>query len=330
MTPGLCKLSHVAIRTPDIERSLEFFRDVLGMDEVAHGDEGVHLRCFGELDHHSLLLVEGPTAVDHIAFRTRGPGDVEAFAEQIAAAGVRVSAAPTQLGHGEAIRFTAPHLDAPFELFWDIERPLASADRRSRLPTNATRFRGAAPRRIDHINLSTAPDDLVAAEAWVRDRLGFRRRECVQLNGGLTGSWLSVTQQVHDLAITLDHKGRRGRINHIAFTMDSFADIARMADVVAEHDVKVDVAPGRHGVTQGFFYYIRDPGSGHRIELFAHGYLIFDPDWEAVVWDEQSFARYGLRFFGPEWTREHNPNAENTPCFANGVADGLADAAARL
>lgn len=326
MSPGLCKLAHVALRTPDIERSVAFFCGILGMDEVARGGEGVHLRCFGELDHHSLLLIEGPTSVDHIAFRTSGGDDLAAFSDQITAAGVAVSDAPSQLGHGEAIRFTVPHLEAPFELFWEVERPAAPANERSRLPTNASRFRGAAPRRIDHVNLSTGLADLGPAETWVREQLGFKRRECVQLDGQLTGSWLSVTSQVHDLAITLDHQGRRGRINHLAFTMDSFAEIARMADVIAEHDVKVDVAPGRHGVTQGFFYYVRDPGSGHRIELFAHGYMIFDPDWEPIVWDEKSLVSHGLRFFGPEWTREHNPNAENTPCFLDPHASPAAPA----
>lgn len=324
MAPGLSKLAHVALRTPDIERSVAFFRDVLGMDEIARGSEGIHLRCFGELDHHSLLLIEGPTSVDHIAFRTAALDDVTAFSRQIAAAGVAVCDAPRQLGHGDAIRFTVPHVEAPFELFWEVERPLAPADRRSRLPTNASRFRGASPRRIDHINLSTARADLAPAETWVREQLGFKRRECAESAGQLTGSWLSVTAQVHDLAITLDGEGRRGRINHVAFTMESFADIARMADVIAEHDIKVDVAPGRHGVTQGFFYYMRDPGSGHRVELFAHGYLIFDPDWEPIVWDEESLASHGLRFFGPEWTREHNPNAENTPCFVDRDAAGAA------
>jgi catechol 2,3-dioxygenase len=319
MKPGLCKLAHVALQTPQLERSLWFFRDLLGMDEVARGEEGVHLRCFGELDHHSLLLIEGPTAVDHVAFRTSGPDDVAALAEQIAATGAAVRGAPRQLGHGDAIRFVVPHLEAPFELFWDVERPAAPAGQRSRLPSNASRFRGVAPRRIDHINLSTSRAQLPPAEAWLREQLGFKRRECVQIDGRLTGSWLSVTPQVHDLAITLDYKDRSGRINHLAFTMDSFADIARMADVVAEHDIKVDVSPGRHGVTQGFFYYLRDPGSGHRVELFAHAYLIFDPDWEPIVWDEAAFASHGLRFFGPEWTREHNPNAENTPCFADPI-----------
>jgi catechol 2,3-dioxygenase len=320
MSPALCKLAHVALQTPDLERSLWFFEEILGMDEVARSDEGVHLRCFGELDHHSLLLREGPTAVDHVAFRTAGPDDVQAFATSLADAGVAVSQAPPQLGHGEAIRFTAPHLGAPFELFWELERPLAPAEERSKLPTNSTRFRGVAPRRIDHLNLSTAAEELPAAEAWVREQLGFKRREYVRADGRVTASWLSVTPQVHDLAITIDRGGRTGRLNHVAFTMDSFADIARLADVVAEHDIKVDVSPGRHGITQGFFYYIRDPGSGHRVELYAHGYLIFDPDWEPVAWDEAALASHGFKFFGPEWTREHNPNAENTPCFAEEAA----------
>ena len=86
---------------------------------------------------------------------------------------------------------------------------------------------------------------------------------------------------------------------------------------MVENDVRVDIAPGRHGVTQGFFYYFRDPGGGHRIEFFSGGYLS-NPDWEPVVWSEDDFreGRHGLAFFGPRWSRENNPNAETTPCFA--------------
>lgn len=33
------------------------------------------------------------------------------------------------------------------------------------------------------------------------------------------------------------------------------------------------------------FLYVYEPG-GNRVELFGDsGYLIFDPDWETVVWD---------------------------------------------
>jgi catechol 2,3 dioxygenase len=320
--PRLCKLAHVELVTPDVARSLAFFHDLLGMEIVAQDGSRVYLRCFGELDHHSLSLREGPTAVDHVAFRTMRAEDVSQFADRLeGSVQIRHLPAGEELGQGDAIRFTVPSLEAPFEFFYNVEKPLAPPEMRSKLPSNSSRFwpTSAAPRRIDHVNLSTELSAVDPAQAWLRERLGFRASEYVQTrDGNVTGAWLAVTAQVHDLAVTVAQNGQRGQLNHLAFNMESFADVARAADIMVEHDIPVDIAPGRHGVTQGFFYYIRDPGSGHRIELFSGGYLIFDPDWEPLVWSEDDFqeGKHGLAFFGPRWSRENNPNAETTPCLA--------------
>ena len=40
--------------------------------------------------------------------------------------------------------------------------------------------------------------------------------------------------------------------------------------------------PGRHGISNAFFLYIRDP-DGHRIELFTSDYLTVDPDLEPIA-----------------------------------------------
>jgi catechol 2,3-dioxygenase len=48
--------------------------------------------------------------------------------------------------------------------------------------------------------------------------------------------------------------------------------------------------PDVHGVTQGAFLYVFEPG-GNRIELFGNsGILQFEPDDETRVWDLQEFA----------------------------------------
>ena len=41
--------------------------------------------------------------------------------------------------------------------------------------------------------------------------------------------------------------------------------------------------PGRHGISNAFFLYVRDP-DGHRIELFTSDYLTVDPDLEPLRW----------------------------------------------
>ena len=41
--------------------------------------------------------------------------------------------------------------------------------------------------------------------------------------------------------------------------------------------------PGRHGISNAFFLYLRDP-DGHRIELYTGDYLSADPDWKPLKW----------------------------------------------
>ncbi len=45
----------------------------------------------------------------------------------------------------------------------------------------------------------------------------------------------------------------------------------------------IERGPGRHGISNAFFVYLRDP-DGNRIELYTSDYLIPDPDWEPIRW----------------------------------------------
>jgi catechol 2,3-dioxygenase len=50
--------------------------------------------------------------------------------------------------------------------------------------------------------------------------------------------------------------------------------------------VPLNGGPGQHGVSQANYIYYEEP-SGHEVEVFAGGYLIFDPNWEPVTWTEE-------------------------------------------
>ncbi len=45
----------------------------------------------------------------------------------------------------------------------------------------------------------------------------------------------------------------------------------------------IERGPGRHGISNAFFLYLRDP-DGNRIELYTGDYPIPDPAWEPVRW----------------------------------------------
>ena len=57
----------------------------------------------------------------------------------------------------------------------------------------------------------------------------------------------------------------------------------RAAEVLLDAGVHIEFGPGRHGLGEQDFLYIREP-SGLRIEFNAGGYRLAQPDWEPVGW----------------------------------------------
>jgi len=106
--PELSKLGYVALVTPDLEKSLWFFKEVIGLEETKISN-GVHyLRAFGDFGHHTLSLEKGDSGyVKHVGWRTKRSEDVAAFKEALLHEGVEVESIPagTTNGVGEAIRF---------------------------------------------------------------------------------------------------------------------------------------------------------------------------------------------------------------------------------
>lgn len=300
--PQLAQVGSINIGTKDIEKSLWFFRDVLGMEEVQRDGDVAYLRCYQEFAHHSLVLTQQDEAVvNTLGFRTRRPEDVELFHQELTAKEIEVVEVPAgqEVGRGTAVRFLLPGGDHPFELYYDIEKPQADESLRSRLPSNSSRRRGLGVRRIDHFNIQTAPGRINEAEQWVRDNLGFKRREFARFADSETimASWMSVTPQMHDLAIVANAQEKSGQLHHLAFNLESFSDSLTAADILRDLDVSYGVGPGKHGIGQAMYLYVHDPGSDHRVELYSGGYLIFDPDWEAREWMPVDFPE-GLTWYG--------------------------------
>ena len=327
-TAPVCKLGHVQLSTPDIDASLHFFRDLVGLDVIGEDDGKVYLRAWNEIDHHSLVLREGPTGVDHFALRASSAAHLEALAADLRAHGHEVEevAAGAELGQGDAIRFVSPQ-GHPWEVYWEMEK--GRQDSRLLNQRGKAYLRGSSPMHLDHINIACV--DVAAGEAFLADRLGFLRREYVQpTDGPVVASWMSVTSQAHDIAIAMDPPPslRDGRLHHISYIHQDRSDVLRAGEIMRDAGCEIDLAPGKHGISQAFFFYVKDPGSGHRVELFGGGYHIFDTDWEPVRWDETNIET-GMVWVGPDFLPgSGGPMDPTTPCLP--VADGAGRATAAV
>jgi catechol 2,3-dioxygenase len=213
-------------------------------------------------------------------------------------------------GHGPAYRFRDPD-GHRFELLYEQDRYVAPEPLRPRLRNVPQRHvdRGAAVKRLDHINVLAA--DVAANRRFATEELGYRLYEQIVLdNGEETGAWMSLTIAAHELIYTADHAasrataghsgdGRggtpsgplpRGRLHHLAWFVDTREELLRAADLFLDADVPIEAAPSKHAIAQGMFLYVYEPG-GNRVEVTTGTHFIYDPEYEPVVWTEAERAR---------------------------------------
>ena len=279
------QLGHVELLSTAPEASVDFFRDVLGMEEVAREGQSAWLRAWGEHWHSSLKVTEAPApGLGHVGWRADGPEELEAAAAALEAGGLGQGWTEGDRGHGRAYRFTTPDGHAN-ELFWEWERYQAPPERQTRIRNHPQRLPGwgAMVRRIDHCNLFC--QDLAGARRLFADLLGFKHNEAIYVPGveRELGAFLACSSLSHDLGLIQDASGGRGRFNHVAYWLDSREDVLRAADLVVDAGMEIEFGPSRHAVSEAFFVYVFEPG-GNRVEIYSGGYLNFAPDWGPVRW----------------------------------------------
>jgi len=290
MAPELARLGHIALETPDLADSMEFFHDAVGMEEVERTADTVYLRAMDEFSHHSLSLTERDSAgVAHIGWQTAEPEHVELYAERLTEMGVDVRWVDEdeERGQGDAIRFEVPH-GHTFELYFEMEKPDPPDERRSRLRNRTyspTKTNPVAPRQIDHVQIWD-PNARDCAE-WLQEHLDFEMHERYNLeDGSRWGTFLSASGTKIEAAVIQNESGQAPpAVHHTAYTVDGGADLFEAGDAMKEHQVPID-GFGQHSISRGKFLYARDTTTGHRIEFNDGGYLVFDPDWDPIEWEE--------------------------------------------
>jgi catechol 2,3 dioxygenase len=284
--PLVAQLAHLEILTPRFDDSLWLFHDVLGLEESARSAGSVYLRAYEDPAHHTLRLTAADApGLGHIAWRAASRDALDVLVARLEAGGFGRGWIDGDLGHGPAFRFVTPD-GHPMEVLWEVERYQAPPERRSLLRNRPQRrpLRGVPVRRIDHVNIMA--QSVTPVREFFEQVLGFRLREQkIGSQGTEVGAWLSVSPLVHEIAVMRDATGAAGRYHHVAYWYGYPQHLIDAADVCADYRIPIESGPGKHGTTQAMFMYVFEPG-GTRVELFGDtGYLIFDPDWQTVVWD---------------------------------------------
>jgi catechol 2,3-dioxygenase len=272
--------------TDRFDESLDFFTRVFGLKLAAEDSTSAYLRAWDDYEVHSLKLTRAETTgIGHVAYRTTSPEALDRRVAAIEASGYRTHGwVEGDAGHGRAYRFEDP-FGHVFELYWDTRWYEAEGADRPALKNTASAFTGAAPRRIDHVNL--LGEDVSAFRRFMETTLGSRVTEYIQLdNGRLGGVWFSCNNKTYDTVCTEERGRGHGRLHHVTYATDQREDILRAADLFLQNGVHIETGPHKHAIQGSFFLYVWEP-AGNRVELANAGArLMLAPDWEPVCWTE--------------------------------------------
>jgi catechol 2,3-dioxygenase len=271
---NIVRASHAELGVRDLGASKAFYVDCLGFlvsDETA---DALHLRAVEERNHHSLVLtkVAEPT-VRALAFKLASEEDIDKAEHWFKRNNYPVSF-PDIPHQGRTLR-TADPFGMPLDFYFRM-------DQSERMLQKYAAYKGARIQRIDHLNCFTP--DVQASYDFYCD-LGFKLTEYTETDGTdpkLWAVWMHRKGNVHDLAFT---NGAGPRLHHVGVWTPTASDIIHICDVMATcgYLPNMERGPGRHGISNAFFLYIRDPDH-HRIELFTSDYLTVDPDLEPIRW----------------------------------------------
>ena len=280
----VAQLAHVEYLTPKPDETLLFFKELLALEETERDGQSVYLRAYEDFYHHTLKVTESNEAgMGHCAWRASSPQALERRVQAIEASGLGKGWSDGDLGHGPAYQFETPDGHS-MELLWEVDYYVAPEKTKLLSRPQKRPRRGVPVRRLDHVNLMAA--DPVSSSNFMVEQLGFRKRELIvdDESGATIGTWLAVTNLVHDIAIMPDPTGTQGRFHHACYWYGIPQHIYDVAELLKDADIQIEAGPGKHGITQAMFMYVFEPG-GNRVELFSDsGYLIFDPTWKPVEW----------------------------------------------
>jgi len=287
----IAHLGHVEMLTPDLDASVGYFHDVLGMEVSGEAPGAAYMRAFWDYESASLKLTASDRpGLGHVAFRTMSVQALERRIASIDRSGANGHWTDGDVGHGPAYRFLDP--DGHWlELYYETEKYVAPPELRPALKNQPQRYpaRGVSVRTLDHVNLLAV--DPAANRAFLEEHLALRLTEQILLDDGTeAGVWLASNQKSYEIVYTQDATGTAGRFHHLAYLVDEREDVLRAADIFLEHGVPMESGPHKHAIQQTFFLYTWEPG-GNRVEIASGGYHIMAPDHEPVVWTQAERAK---------------------------------------
>ena len=285
---GVLRMGYAHVRVTDLAEAKEHYVRTLGMYVTAEEPGKLHLKCWDEWDHHSVVLEEGGVGVVKFGFKVEKLEDLERFekqAQKFGATCVRMSKGDN-LEVGDGIRLTTPG-EHTIELYHEMTYVGNEVGFHNPEAWPRDQYGVAVP-GLDHALIVC--QDPTLSESFFKEVLDFYPTERVQPeldSKDCMATWLSAGQKIHDIAILGGPEN--GKLHHFAYQLEDWDAVLHAADLFSMDEVSIDIGPTRHGITQGTTIYFFDP-SGNRLETFCGGYDHY-PDMHPITWSWEEVGR---------------------------------------
>jgi catechol 2,3-dioxygenase len=301
MNFNILRAARAVVRVTDLNAARDFYVNALGFIETESDSEHIYLRGLEEHVHHSYVLKKADCpGVEVVGYKVSREEDLEALSDFFEQKGyeTRWLEKGNQRALGRTLR-TQDISGIPIEFFCEMETV-------ERMLQRYDLYKGSRMQRIDHFNCMV-PDVEKAHDFYINE-LGFSCSEYTATEEDrVWAAWLHRKPTVHDVAYM---NGKGPRLHHIGFWLSDPMSVIHTCDVLASlgYAANIERGPGRHGLSNAFFLYLRDP-DGNRIELYTGDYFTGDPDFKPIRWELNDPRR--ATFWGHEapdsWFNEAMP-----------------------
>jgi len=238
------RLGYVALNVSDLDRSLAFYRDFVGLTPAGEGLDGERLlRCSER--HHDVVLRKGDVGLRRVGWEMESTQDLERVRAHLRSIGVASrsvsSAECAALGVHDAFRITEPTTGATFEYFHSFAKAAEPF-----VPSVAKIA------RLGHVVLFAA--DKAASERFFLEQLNFRASD--RIEGGVTFMRCFPNPLHHSFALGA---ATENRLNHVNFMVTDMDDIGQALWRMKKQRVPIVFGPGRHPPSGSVFLYFLEP-----------------------------------------------------------------------
>ena len=250
------RIAHADFDTPDIDRQVDYYTEILGLTLVAKEKDVAYLANTN--DHHSVVLRRGSAAAcTRIAFQIAPEDDLAAFKKQVESHGIKVESKKD------------PEPTIPEMITFEDTKGTVMEVFRERAPA-PQRFseKGIVPLKLGHIAFNVV--DVKKASAFYCDVLGFRVSDWM----ADFFVFLRCSPDHHTINLV---DSKRSKLHHVAFELRNWGHIQTACDFLATKGYPLIWGPGRHGIGHNLFAYHRN-ADGQIIETFAELDHIYDEE----------------------------------------------------